>query len=70
MIHLNYKEKALVNSATGEIVRPGCWDTLAPYISYLETRSHSRMAQDVLEKVFVGEKFITKMIENAQKREL
>ena len=68
MILINIKEKALVDSETGDIVRPTCWDSLIPYYSYLVNRSHPGPAQSMLEKVFAGEKVITKMIENHQKR--
>ena len=67
MIHINAKERALVNSETGEVIRPSCYDTLVQYISYLEGRSHPRMAQDVLNRVFEGERVISKMVENSQK---
>lgn len=64
-IHINMKEKALIRK--GEVVRPTCWDTLIPYVNYLEGRGHGQMAQQVLERVFKGERVITKMIENAQR---
>lgn len=69
MIRINLKEKALVNSETGDIVRPTCWDTLIPYHSYLVGRGHPGPAQSILEKVFDGEKVISKMTENYQKRQ-
>lgn len=69
MILINLKEKALVNSETGDIVRPTCWDSLIPYHSYLMSKGHPGPAQSMLEKVFTGEKVITKMIELSQKRD-
>ena len=67
MIHINHKEKALVDGNTGEIVRPHCWDTLIPYVNYLEGRAHGSYAQSILKQVMSGEKVISKMIEQAQK---
>jgi len=67
MIHINQKEKALVDSETGMIVRPSCFDTLIQYHSYLIGRGHPVPAQSLLKQVFNGEKVITKMIENSQK---
>ena len=67
MILLNLKEKALINSETGELVRPLCWDSLAPYYSYLLDRGHPGPAQSMLLQVFGGEKIISKMIECSQK---
>ncbi len=67
MIHINLKEKCLVNSENGDIVRPTCWDHLAPYHSMLCGRGHKAAAQSLLEDVFRGEKVITKMIEKHQK---
>lgn len=69
MILINLKEKALVNSETGDVIRPTCWDSLVPYHAYLVGRGHPGPAQSMLEKVFAGEKVITKMIELAQKRD-
>lgn len=70
MIHVNEKEKALVDGNTGEVIRPTCWDTLVPYVSYLKSRGHQQMAQDVLKQVMDGERVITKMIACAQKHDL
>ncbi len=68
-ILVNQKERALIDSETGIIVRPACFDTLVPYHSYLVGRGHSTMANEVLKRVFDGEKFISKLIDNYQKRE-
>lgn len=70
MIHLNNKEKALVHSETGEIVRPRCYDDLSAYHSYLVGRKHYQAAQSMLQEVFKGEKVISKMIAASQKRGL
>lgn len=67
MIHINTKEKVLVDSETGEIIRPSCYDYLVQYHAYLRSRNHHSAAQAVLAEVFKGEKVITKMIENSQK---
>lgn len=66
-ILINPKEKALIDSVTGELFRPSCWETLIPYHSYLIGRGHPGPAQALLEKVFSGEKVISKMTENYQK---
>ncbi len=67
MILINFKEKVLVDSVTGDIVKPNCWDDLIPYLSYVKNRGHETMAQHLLEEVFKGEKIITKMIQASQK---
>lgn len=68
-ILINLKEKMLIDSETGDVVRPSCWETLIPYHSYLCGRNHAAMAQNVLRQVFSGERFITKMIDNYQRRD-
>lgn len=70
MILINNKEKALVDSVTGDIFKPTCFDTLAPYYSYLVTKGHYEAAQRMLHEVIKGEKFISKMIDNAQKHNI
>lgn len=70
MIHVNIKERALVNSETGEIVRPTCWDDLIAYHLYLISRKHGQAAQSILQEVFRGERVISKMITASQKRGL
>lgn len=68
MILINQNEKALVDSISGDIVRPSCFNSLSPYYSYLVGRGHAEAGQRMLQEVFKGEKYITKMIENAQKK--
>ncbi len=70
MIHVNMTERALVDSKTGAVYRPQCWDALVVYYSYLCSKGHEAMAQQILERVCDGEKVITKMIENMQKHGL
>ena len=70
MILINLKERALVDSVTGDIMRPSCWDSLIPYHSYLVCKNHPGPAQALLQRVFDGEKAITKMIENTQRHNL
>lgn len=70
MIIINNKEKALVDSLTGNIVRPTCFDTLAQYYSYLVSKGHYEPAQRMLQEVVKGENFISKMIDNAQKHNI
>jgi hypothetical protein len=67
MIHINRKEKALVNSENGDIIRPTCWDDLLSYHHYLIGRDKSNAAQILLQRVFAGERVISKMVEQAQK---
>lgn len=69
-ILINQKEQALIDSTTGDIVRPNCWHDLIPYISYIRDRGHTAKAEEILQRVFEGEKFITKMVEASQKRML
>jgi hypothetical protein len=70
MIYINHKYKLLVDSETGNLLAPECWDNLIPYVSCIEARSHPAYAQSILKQVFNGELVITKLIENAQKRGL
>lgn len=63
MIFVNLKEKCLVDSLTGNIYRPECWETLSAYYAYLVEKGHSDYAQHILQKVIKGEKYISKMIE-------
>jgi len=65
-IKINLEEKALVNTKTAQILRPSCFDTLAVYHAYLiATREHHE-ADELLKKVFKGEKVISDMIAKAQ----
>ena len=66
MIHLNTKEKCLVNSEDGEILRPECIDDLIAYHAYLK-KYDELVAQAMLQDVFNGEKVITKMIDHSHK---
>lgn len=66
--HLNDEEKAIVYGKTGEVVRPSCYTDLRMYHSYLVGRGHTKFANSVLRDVFNGEKTISKMIANSQKR--
>jgi hypothetical protein len=67
MIHINRKERALVNSENGDIIHPTCWDDLLSYHSYLLGRDKPNAAQILLQRVFDGERVISKMIEQSQK---
>jgi len=70
MIKINFKEKALIDCETAEIVRPDCFDTLVAYHSYLVGKKRFAAAEKLLEDVFKGVKVISKMIDNAQKHKL
>jgi hypothetical protein len=65
-IKINHKEKALVNCKTAEIIRPTCFDSLAALHSYLCGLKREDEADEILKKVFRGEKVISDMIEKAQ----
>jgi hypothetical protein len=69
MIHVNLKEKCLVDGDTGEILRPECFDYLSQYCSFIEERGHKGASQSLLRRVFDGEKVISKMIDFYQKHE-
>lgn len=64
---LNTKEKALVDSITGDILRPSCFDDLVAYHSYLIGIGKSKEAKTLLKDVFKGEKIISNMVEALQK---
>jgi hypothetical protein len=66
-ILINEKEKVLIDSNTGDIVRPTCWENLHPYYLYLKHGTAPGKAQSLLDDVFRGELVITKMIEHHQK---
>jgi len=70
MIHINLKEKALVSSETGKLVRPECFDSLVIYHAYLVGRNHAAFAQKMLQEVFAGSQYISKMVLLAQKNTL
>ncbi len=67
-IHINLKEKALVRSKDGEVIRPSCWYDLISYHSYLIDTSEEKEAKELLKKVFKGEKVISDMIRKNQER--
>lgn len=67
MIKIDIENKTLVNTVTGETLRPECFDYLSTYYAYLTDRKHYQVAEKLLEDVFKGEKVISKMIANAQK---
>lgn len=69
-IKINLEEKALVNTKTAQILRPSCFDTLVIYHAYLISTQEHQQADDLLKKVFKGEKVISDMINQAQKRHL
>lgn len=66
-IKINMKEKALVHSKTGDILRPSCFDDLVAVHSYLVGFQRVKEADKLLKRVFEGEMVITNMIEKAQK---
>ena len=65
-ILINLKEKCLIDSKTGDIVRPECWDDMVVYYTYLLGSRHHAAAQHLLHDVFDGKKVITKMIMDSQ----
>lgn len=70
MIHINSKERVLVDGDNGDIFHPSCFDTLVLYISYIKGRNHEKdqqYTQNILRRVMDGEPVISKMIEQAQK---
>jgi hypothetical protein len=69
-IKINREEKALVNGHSGEVLRPDCFDTLVLYHSYLVQRGYQDRADEILRRVFKGEKVISDMIKQAQELDL
>ena len=65
-IHINIKERALVDSKTGEIYRPQCFDDLYVYIAYLESTKRKKEAICILKRIIKGERVISDMINKAQ----
>jgi hypothetical protein len=65
-IHINHYEKALVDSTTGDLVRPSCFDTLVAYHSYLVNKRNTVTAKRLLQDAFSGKLVISKMIEAYQ----
>ena len=65
-IEINREGKGLVNTETGEIQRPDCFDTLVLYHAYLLTKGYQDRADEILRRVFKGEKVISDMIKQAQ----
>ena len=63
MIHINHKEKCLVDSETGKIYRHSCWSDLIQYHSYLmSSKERSNQAQRLLSDAMEGKKVITNMV--------
>jgi len=62
---LNEKEKCIVRSKDGEIMRPSCIDDVILYHAYLG--ADSKEAQHLLKDIFHGEKVISKMVETLSK---
>jgi len=69
-IKINHKEKALINTKTAEVFRPSCFDTMALLHSYYLDRGYHDKADELLRRIFKGEKVISEMIEKAQKHNL
>lgn len=67
MIHLNFDEKALVDSETGRIVKVDCFSTLAIMYSYLKQKGHCKAAKALLKDAFNGKKVISEMEEEYQR---
>ena len=65
-IKINHEEKALINTKTAQVLRPSCFDTLVLYHSYLLSKHDQKHADEILKKVFKGEKVISDMIHQAQ----
>lgn len=64
-ILINYDKKVLIDSKTGSKTKPGCFDDLIAYHSYLLSRGHEKFAQQMLKDVVHdGEKVISKMIKS------
>lgn len=66
-ILIDTKNKTLIDSKTGDTVKPSCFDDLIAYHSYLLTSKHPKLAHQTLKDVFKGEKVITNMIESFNK---
>jgi hypothetical protein len=67
---INLTERGVVDGKTGEVLRPACFDTLSAYHSYLIGSGKKDVADDLLRRLFKGEKVISNMIEQAQKHQL
>jgi len=65
-IYIDSKNRALVNSKTGESVYPDCFDDLIAYHAYLIASKHPKQACEKLKDVFKGEKVISEMIMKAR----
>ena len=66
-IFINEKEKCLIDSKTGEIIRPQCYQDLIAYHAYLLSKNRKSCAQSILKDIVAGEKVISKMIFNHDK---
>jgi rRNA-processing protein FCF1 len=65
-IKMNYKEKCLVNTKTGEIIRPDCIQDLMQYHAYLIATGDDELAKQVLKNVAKGERVISDMLAASQ----
>lgn len=66
IIKINYEERALIDTRDGEVLRPSCFDSLAALYSYKKQKGWDQAADDMLLRVFEGEKVITNMEREAQ----
>lgn len=63
-ILLNTKEKILIDSKTGDIVKPSCFDGISQYVSYYKNKYRTDDGvQRHLKKIFKGEMKLADMIE-------
>lgn len=68
MFFINEKERMIVNGDDGEVHRVGtCWPDLVIYHRYLISKRNSEEAQEMLMRIFEGEKYITNMVEASRK---
>jgi hypothetical protein len=65
-IKINLEERALVHSKTAQILRPSCFDDLILLHSYYLSANEQENADELLKKVFKGEKVITNMVKKIQ----
>jgi hypothetical protein len=63
---INEKERCIVKSDTGDVLRPTCINDLIAYHAYLLSRGQDKAAQNMLRDVAKGEKVISKMIAKMQ----
>lgn len=67
---IDRERKVLREVSTGKEVTVGCWDDLISYYGYLVNKGHDKYATSILRQVFDGEKFMSKLVENSQKKGL